>query len=46
MPKETKTSFHENVDRSNIKSKVEGLVDNSETLIEICKHEEKLKNYF
>ena len=43
LPKENKTEFHEEVDRSNTKSKVSDLVEKSDELIEICKHEQWLK---
>ena len=39
MPKSKKLDFHENVDRSNTKSKVLGLVESADELIEICMHE-------
>ena len=37
--KETKTEFHDKVDRSSAKLKINGLVDNSKKFIEIMKHE-------
>lgn len=43
MPKSKKLDFHENVDRSNTKSKVLGLVESADELIEICMHEQWLK---
>ena len=46
LPKEKKTHFHEVVDRSNVKSKVQDLVNISDHYIEICKHEERLKIFF
>ncbi len=46
MPKEKKITFHDNVERSSSKSKVTYLVEQSESLIKICKHEEYLKNFF
>ncbi len=38
LPKEKKQEFHENVDRNNTKSKVQGLLNECDKLIEICKH--------
>jgi hypothetical protein len=46
LPKEKKVDFHDMVDRSSTKSKVQALVNESERLIEICIHEEKLKRFF
>lgn len=46
LPKDNKIEFHENVDRQSVKSKVSDLVAKSDSLIEICKHEERLKQYF
>ncbi|KRW98864.1 MIR motif [Pseudocohnilembus persalinus] len=46
MPKEKKTEFNNNVSRTNLKSKVEGLVEKSYEYIEICKHEEYLNSFF
>ncbi|CAD8068825.1 unnamed protein product [Paramecium sonneborni] len=46
LPKEQKLEFHENVDRSSTKSKVQFLVQESERLIEICEHEEQLRRIF
>ncbi|CAD8059333.1 unnamed protein product [Paramecium primaurelia] len=46
LPKEQKVEFHENVDRSSTKSKVQFLVQESERLIEICEHEEQLRRIF
>jgi inositol 1,4,5-triphosphate receptor type 1 len=43
LPKDKKTAFHEMVDRSNVKSKVQDLVNTSDNYIDICKHEERLK---
>ncbi len=42
MPKDKKVDFHDNVDRSNTKSKVSDLADIANEIIEICKHEEWL----
>ncbi|CAD8103545.1 unnamed protein product [Paramecium sonneborni] len=46
LPQEQKFEFHENVDRSSTKSKVQFLVQESERLIEICEHEEQLRRIF
>ncbi len=46
LPKEKKDEFHEKVDRSSTKSKIQFLVNESERLIEICIHEDKLKRFF
>jgi hypothetical protein len=46
LPKEKKDEFHDKVDRSSTKSKIQTLVYESERLIEICIHEEKLKRFF
>lgn len=46
LPKEKKDEFHDLVDRSSTKSKVQGLVDESSRLIKVCIHEEKLKRFF
>ncbi len=44
MPKEKKIEFHENVDRSETKSKVTDLLNITADFIEICKHEFWIKN--
>lgn len=46
LPKEIKIEFHDKVDRSSTKSKVQNLINESDRLIEICKHEETLKRFF
>ena len=46
FPKDKKILFHDNVDRSSVKSKVTYLVQQSEPLIKILKHEEFLQNFF
>ena len=42
LPDEKKKSFNEEVDRSSTKSKVTALVKESDNIIEIIKHEERL----
>lgn len=46
LPKEKKNEFHELVDRSSTKSKVQYLVTESTKMIEICEHEETLRRIF
>jgi inositol 1,4,5-triphosphate receptor type 1/inositol 1,4,5-triphosphate receptor type 3 len=46
LPKEKKVEFSDWVDRGSTKSKVQGLVDQSNSLIEICMHEEELRRFF
>lgn len=46
LPKETKINFNSKVNRDSIHSKIEGLVAEAENIIEICKHEQQLSNFF
>jgi len=46
LPKENKTEFHESVDRDSVSAKINDLVAQSDTIIEICKHEEDLALFF
>lgn len=46
LPKEKKSEFHQSVDRTNVKTKVQGLVEHFEQLIDVCKHEERLSIFF
>jgi len=46
LPKEIKNNFNDTVDRSNVQSKVTGLVQNADEIIRIMKHEEKLNSFF
>jgi len=46
LPKEVKSEFNENVNRQNTKTKVEGLVKESEAIIDVCQHELRLKAFF
>jgi len=46
LPKEVKNSFNDQVNRQNSKTKVEGLIKESEQIIDVCKHELKLKVFF
>lgn len=46
LPKENKTEFHENVDRDSTNSKVSALVESTQNIIDVCKHEEDLNQLF
>jgi hypothetical protein len=46
LPKEKKTAFHDQVDRSTTQTKVQGLIEEASNLIEVCKHEENLFRIF
>jgi len=46
LAKEIKTNFNDEVDRSNVQSKVTGLVQHSDEIIRIMQHEEELISFF
>ena len=46
LPKESKTEFHESVDRDSVNSKISGLIEKADDIIDICKHEESLAIFF
>ncbi|KRX06791.1 MIR motif [Pseudocohnilembus persalinus] len=46
LPKETKQKFNDNVNRDSIHSKITGLLEQTPHIIQIMKHEERLKNFF
>jgi hypothetical protein len=46
LPKETKTEFHESVDRDSVNSKISGLIEKADDIIDVCKHEESLAVFF
>ncbi|EGR32738.1 MIR domain protein [Ichthyophthirius multifiliis] len=46
LPKEQKINFHQKCDRTNIKSKQLDLIKEASEIIEICRHEYRLKKLF
>lgn len=46
LPKESKIEFHESVDRDSVNSKISGLIEKADDIIDICKHEENLAIFF
>jgi inositol 1,4,5-triphosphate receptor type 1/inositol 1,4,5-triphosphate receptor type 3 len=46
LPDETKLEFHDTVSRDSVNAKISDLVDESQKIIEICKHEEELALFF
>ncbi|CAD8066638.1 unnamed protein product [Paramecium sonneborni] len=46
LPQETKTEFHETVDRDSTNSKVSALVENMPNFMDVAKHEEELTQFF
>lgn len=46
MPKTEKQEFHEKVNRTSVKTKVSGLLDESGYFINVMVHEQRLKNIF
>lgn len=46
LPDETKTEFHDSVSRDSVNAKISDLVDESQKIIGICKHEEELALFF
>ena len=46
LTKEVKANFNDEVDRSNVQSKVTGLVQSSEEVIRVMQHEEQLISFF
>jgi len=46
LPKETKVEFNNKVNRSSPKTKVGDLVQHADHIIEVCKHELRLKLFF
>ncbi|CAD8210359.1 unnamed protein product [Paramecium octaurelia] len=46
LPKERKKEFHETVNRDSTNSKISDLIEQTDSIIEVCKHEEKLAVFF